>query len=198
MIVAPRRRSLAENGGESTKLWAGWRCGAQKCQPAQVLRAKRHVENAGALPWRSKRMHTAAGTGSVGVLEEGKENIAHWLWQIRHVKGDRVSDMVLFRRGGGHSMEAGDEAYCSLSILAVHGQYCCDTDRLAQSEARPGIVAITHRIRSRRAPSHAPDAARKQQALPVQAGRDKRCQLSLIDARTGEELSPCSRLMAGQ
>lgn len=28
--------------------------------------------------------------------------------------------------------------------------------------------------------------------------RDKRCQLSLIDARTGEELSPCSLLMAGQ
>lgn len=164
-------------------------CRRKSCRPSATLKTQERCHGV------QERMHTAAGTGSVGVLEEGKENIAHWLWQIRHVKGDRVSDMVLFRRGGGYSMEAGDEAYCSL--IAVHGQYCCDTDRLAQSEARPGIVAITHRIRSRRAPSHAPDAARKQQALPVQAGRDKRCQLSLIDARTGEELSPGSLLMAG-
>lgn len=109
---------------------------------------------------------------------------------------DRERDMVLFRRGGGHSMEAKDEDDCS--FITVHGQYCCYTDRLAQSEARPEIAAVTRRISFRGDPGNAPDAATLIYIKNALQGNSRRylfnlkhyqrCQLTLIDVRTSEAI----------
>jgi hypothetical protein len=144
VIVAPRRRPLAENGGESTKLYAGWRCGAQKCLPAQVLQANRHVENAGASPWLSKRIHTAAGTGSAGVFEKDKGNTAYGFSKYDAWTVDREQEMVLFRRGGGHSMESKDEDYWT--FIEGKGYYFCDTTLLSKAEVSSEEIAITRSI----------------------------------------------------
>lgn len=109
---------------------------------------------------------------------------------------DREHDMVLFRRGGGHSMEAKDEDYWS--FINVNGEYCCDTDLISKSEVTPEIIAITRRIGFRGDPSNAPDAETLtciKDALQENSRRYlfnlehyKRCQLTLIDARTGKEI----------
>jgi hypothetical protein len=129
-------------------------------------------------------------------LKKARETLRTGYSKYDMWKVDRERDMVLFRRGGGHSMEAKDEEY--FSFIAVHGEYCCDTDRLAQSKVRPGIVAVTRRIRFRGDPSNAPDAATLmciKDALQENSRRYlfklehyQRCQLTLIDVRTGEEI----------
>jgi hypothetical protein len=100
-------------------------------------------------------------------------------------------------------METKDEDYWS--FITVHGKYCCDTDRLAQSqagqdhgEARPGIVAVTRRISFRGEPGNAPDAATLMGIKDALQGNSRRyllnlehyqrCQLTLIDVRPGEEI----------
>jgi hypothetical protein len=105
---------------------------------------------------------------------------------------DRERKMVLFRRGGGHSMEAHGEDYWS--FVTSSGEVCADTELLSSRTAGEGLVEMTRAISFRGDPSKSPDAdtlACIKEALS-EYGRwnmfnpegFERCDLKLIDART--------------
>jgi hypothetical protein len=109
---------------------------------------------------------------------------------------DRERNMVLFRRGGGHSMESKDEDYWS--FIVADREHYVDTEVLAKSEVTPEEIAITYSVSFRGDQSRYPDAqtiACIEQALQ-ERGRThlfdldhhKRCHLTLIDATTGKEI----------
>ena len=107
---------------------------------------------------------------------------------------DRERDMVLFRRGGGHSLESHNEDYWS--FIDTSGEYCCDTTLLSTRRMSQDEVAITRSIGFRGGTSNVPDA--KALDCIKEALREYkdwgvisdycRCKLTLIDAITGKEI----------
>lgn len=109
---------------------------------------------------------------------------------------DRDHDMVLFRRGGGHSIESKDEDYWS--FLTLDKEYCCDTNFVSKPETKQTGLAITQSISFRGTPADAPsaatiscikDALREYHRRHLfQLNYHNKCDLTLIDARTGKEI----------
>lgn len=83
-------------------------------------------------------------------------------------------------------------------FITVDGEYRCDTDKVSKSEVTPEIVAITYWISFRGDPVNAPDAEtltcikdalqENSRGYLFNLEHYKRCQLTLIDVRTGEEI----------
>lgn len=100
---------------------------------------------------------------------------------------DRERDMVLFRRGGGNSMESKDEAYWS--FIVADREHDVDTNRLEKSEVAPKEIAITYSVSFRGDPGRYPNAknhrlyqggsTRAQQKTPIRLGA---LQALLLDA----------------
>jgi hypothetical protein len=108
---------------------------------------------------------------------------------------DRERDMVLLSRGGGHSIE--DHNKEIWSFLDQKGKYFICTERLSQTEISPEEIAITRSFSYMTGGDDiAPDAGTI--ACVKEALREykdwgvvsdyQRCQLTLIDARTGREI----------
>jgi hypothetical protein len=91
-------------------------------------------------------------------------------------------------------LEAANQDYWS--FITRGGEYCVDTELLSKSEISPKEIAITRSVSFRGDSSHQPDTgtiAHIKEALREYkdwgvVSDYKRCQLTLIDARTGKEI----------
>ena len=109
---------------------------------------------------------------------------------------DREREMVLFRRGGGHSMESANEEYWS--FVVADREHHVDTEVLAKSEVAPTEIAITYSVSFRGDPGLYPDArtiACLKEALRERSRRHlfdlehyAHCHLKVTDATTGKEI----------
>lgn len=108
---------------------------------------------------------------------------------------DRERDMVLFRRGGGHSMESKDEDYWN--FIDRKGKYYICTTLLSKSETAPEELAITrsfhHMTGGGDSVPHIETLGCIKEALSEYKDWGvisdyKRCQLTLIDVITGKEI----------
>ncbi|MFZ5557166.1 MAG: hypothetical protein ACOZDY_10675 [Pseudomonadota bacterium] len=109
---------------------------------------------------------------------------------------DRERDMVLFYKGGGREIE---EANHSLwAFVDRKGYYVFGTNRLSQTEISPEEIAIAYEMRGfwkgdrYSSPDNATIANIKEALREYKdwgvVSDYKRCQLTLIDARTGKEI----------
>lgn len=108
---------------------------------------------------------------------------------------DRDRDMVLFRRGGGHSLESHDEDYWT--FLDQSGRYLCDTTLLSKKEISEDEVAIVRSISFQSGGEiKKPDiyivkiikeALQEYKDWGVKSDYEH-CSLTLINALTGEEI----------
>ncbi len=108
---------------------------------------------------------------------------------------DREREMVLLHRGGGHSMESKD--HDNWSFLDRKGKYFIGTECLSKSEISPEEIEIARSFYCMVGGGDiAPDAETITAIKEVvREYKDwgvisdyKSCQLTLIDARTGEEV----------
>lgn len=113
---------------------------------------------------------------------------------------DRERGMVLFRRGGGHSMESKDEDYWS--FIDGKGYYLCDTTLLSKTVSLPDEIETTRSIGFQRGEkisdpnaetvAHIKEALREhQRAHLFNLEAYQRSRLTLIDAVTGKEIQVC-------
>jgi hypothetical protein len=109
---------------------------------------------------------------------------------------DREREMVLFCSGRGHSLESAGESYW----LAIDhkGTYSFTTERLHKHEVSPEEIAIAYRLKhfwvggGESVPDSSSLASIKEALREYKdwgvISDYKRCQLTLIDAKTGKEI----------